>query len=87
MSSFRIERETPRKPEHAKKHPPKNGKTTQKRFGPVPNLANLVLILEKFLNISQFGSVYLFYTSSPICAMVKSRYIGDGHPTFNRNPL
>ena len=24
--------------------------------------------------------------SPPICAMVKSRYIGDGHPTFNRNP-
>ena len=22
-----------------------------------------------------------------ICAMVKSRYIGDGHPTFNRNPF
>ncbi len=21
------------------------------------------------------------------CAMVKSRYIGDGHPTFNRNPF
>ena len=21
-----------------------------------------------------------------ICAMIKSRYIGDGHPTFNRNP-
>ena len=21
-----------------------------------------------------------------ICAMVKCRYIGDGHPTFNRNP-
>ena len=21
-----------------------------------------------------------------ICAMVKSRYIGDGHPSFNRNP-
>ena len=21
-----------------------------------------------------------------ICAMVKSRYIGDGHPTFNGNP-
>ena len=20
------------------------------------------------------------------CAMVKKRYIGDGHPTFNRNP-
>ena len=24
--------------------------------------------------------------SSTICAMVKSRNIGDGHPTFNRNP-
>ena len=21
-----------------------------------------------------------------LCAMIKSRYIGDGHPTFNRNP-
>ena len=21
-----------------------------------------------------------------MCAMIKSRYIGDGHPTFNRNP-
>ena len=26
------------------------------------------------------------YERIPICAMVKSRYIGDGHPTFNRNP-
>ena len=26
------------------------------------------------------------FGSTPICAMVKSRYIGDGHPTFNRNP-
>ena len=26
---------------------------------------------------------YILLTS---CAMVKSRYIGDGHPTFNRNP-
>ena len=25
-------------------------------------------------------------TGFAICAMVKSRYIGDGHPTFNRNP-
>ena len=24
--------------------------------------------------------------TKPIRAMVKSRYIGDGHPTFNRNP-
>ena len=24
---------------------------------------------------------------STICAMVKSRYIGDGHPTFNRESL
>ena len=23
--------------------------------------------------------------STFICAIVKSRYIGDGHPTFNRN--
>ena len=23
---------------------------------------------------------------NPKCAMVKSRYIWDGHPTFNRNP-
>ena len=22
----------------------------------------------------------------PMCAVVKSRYIGDGHPTFNRSP-
>ena len=30
----------------------------------------------------------MFWWSAPyfICAMVKSRYIGDGHPTFNRNP-
>ena len=27
------------------------------------------------------GLFFLF-----ICAMVKSRYIGDGHPTFNGNP-
>ena len=26
------------------------------------------------------------FENSHICAMVKSRYIGDGHPTFNRNP-
>ena len=26
------------------------------------------------------------YDFPDICAMVKSRYIGDGHPTFNRNP-
>ena len=28
-------------------------------------------------------SINTWYTK---CAMVKSRYIGDGHPTFNRNP-
>ncbi len=27
------------------------------------------------------------YTPAYICAMVKSRYIGDGHPTFNRESL
>ena len=26
------------------------------------------------------------FRTKNICAMVKSRYIGDGHPTFNRNP-
>ena len=36
-----------------------------------------------------FGTMFLFFQevfAGPICAMVKSRYIGDGHPTFNRNP-
>ena len=38
------------------------------------------------------GDIPASYVSLPkdtyiyICAMVKSRYIGDGHPTFNRNP-
>ena len=27
-----------------------------------------------------------FWQITPTCAMVKSRYIGDGHPTSNRNP-
>ena len=30
--------------------------------------------------------VLLALTLYLICVMVKSRYIGDGHPTFNRNP-
>ena len=30
------------------------------------------------------GKRNIIYTNK--CAMVKSRYIGDGHPTFNRNP-
>ena len=43
----------------------------------------------------KIGIFQLSYASLPggivfmenfICAMVKSRYIGDGHPTFNRNP-
>ncbi len=29
---------------------------------------------------------YPYFLETPKCAMVKSRYIGDGHPTFNRNP-
>ena len=37
------------------------------------------------------GLVVLDYTPENnggfICAMVKSRYIGDGHPTFNRESL
>ena len=30
--------------------------------------------------------VKLYPEWKPICAMVKSRYIGDGHLTFNKNP-
>ena len=30
-----------------------------------------------------FQTLFMF---TPICAMVKSRCIGDGHPTFKRNP-
>ena len=29
---------------------------------------------------------YPYFLETPICATVKSRYIGDGHPTLNRNP-
>ncbi len=28
----------------------------------------------------------IYINTRSICAMVKSRYIGDGHPTFHRNP-
>ena len=28
----------------------------------------------------------MFFVGFWMFAMVKSRYIGDGHPTFNRNP-
>ena len=31
-------------------------------------------------------SMLLAFCYPPMCAMVKSRSIGDGHPTFNRNP-
>ena len=34
--------------------------------------------------IGCMGPVYL--RDIYICAMVKGRYIGDDHPTFNRNP-
>ena len=37
---------------------------------------------EKHISIVNAGSRY----GKDTCAMVKSRYIGDGHPTFNRNP-
>ena len=33
-----------------------------------------------------FGIEWEEPQQSVTCAMVKSRYIGDGHPTFNRNP-
>ena len=38
--------------------------------------------MKKHISIVNAGSRY----GKDICAMVKSRYIGDGHPTFNRNP-
>ena len=32
------------------------------------------------------GTAKCILLDNVTCAMVKSRYIGDGHPTFNRNP-
>ena len=37
------------------------------------------------MSIEGLFSIQTIYDVT-ICAMVKSRYIGDGHPTFNRNP-
>ena len=39
--------------------------------------------LKKIIPTTKIGPHLLV---SVKCAMVKSRYIGDGHPTFNRNP-
>ena len=50
------------------------------------------LLLHPFNPTTAFACACLYVTriqSTRIigtCAMVKSRYIGDGHPTFNRNP-
>ena len=42
---------------------------------------------DRFLiHLPHFGREMAARRYSNICAMVKSRYIGDGHPTFNRNP-
>ena len=40
-------------------------------------------IWSKNTDITDAGSRF---SEENTCAMVKSRYIGDGHPTFNRNP-
>ena len=53
-----------------------------------------VMKLPKFGRIKQYKCMVILrefpYTNAlfglVICAMVKSRYIGDDHPTFNRNP-
>ena len=53
-----------------------------------------VMKLPKFVRNKQYKCMVILrefpYTNAlfglVICAMVKSRYIGDGHPTFNRNP-
>ena len=47
----------------------------------VPHSEKTVNSLFKTLNRKEV------YGIRPICAMVKSRYIGDGHPTFNRESL
>ena len=36
--------------------------------------------------IEEHMSIKAIFLAISICAMVKRRYIGDGHPTFNRNP-
>ena len=47
-------------------------------------VARLYETQQAALNLINF--IFLFPGYGGICAMVKSRYIGDGHPTFNRNP-
>ena len=39
-----------------------------------------------FIQIDKLTQSILHQSNLDICAMVKSCYIGDGHPTFNRNP-
>ena len=43
------------------------------------------LVFQQHLR-AEFPAVSTFAYKIYKCAMVKSRYIGDGHPTFNRNP-
>ena len=46
--------------------------------------------LKTSLSVSKFWCPHLRLIQNicmiPMCAIVKSRYIGDGHTTFNRNP-
>ncbi len=45
-------------------------------------------VLKEFFRVTTFDFSGFFFSIGYnfICAMVNSRYIGDGHPTFNRNP-
>ena len=47
----------------------------------VPNAWHHAGLLEFHPSETELAHIHI-----NICAMVKSRYIGDGHPTFNRNP-
>ena len=45
-----------------------------------------LLDLAKKKTVARISRTLHVWLITNICAMVKSRYIGDGHPTFNRNP-
>ena len=75
------------------KFPPCFSTTLLRIFGPMMPIHGVNEWSELVLNTlvktqrplklkSRVGGIFL----KNICAMVKNRYIGDGHPTFNRNP-
>ena len=60
------------------------------RFRFATGIANSVarrwLVRWSWSQVTCQSSLSCFHGWFLMCAMVKSRYIGDGHPTFNRNP-